>query len=219
MSKAFPSTFLRFAVQSTPLRPIPEGKESCCGMRYGIPGPRLFPAVPALPAIHSVRPHWPHGPGHPFPPHHQQKANAGCRPCPGGPAPTIPLYTSILPMRQIFSVPLPPERLIHVLLHEYSVFMGIKPSGPVHHRNRDSFLSLPYHPGLRKQSSGLLPHLSALRHNLDGRAYFNGFEKGHAGRTGHADASMGLRRHENGAHMHADAAVRQPHEVGHGSII
>lgn len=134
----------------------------------------------------------------------------------------LPLLHYILPfsrMRQIFSVPLPQERLIHVLLHEYSVFMGIKPCGPVNHRNRDSFLSSSYHPGLRKQSSGLLPHLSALRHNLDGRAYFNGFEKRHAGRTGHADASMGLRRHENRAHMHADAAVRQPHEVGHGSVI
>lgn len=118
MPKAFPSTFLRSAVQSTPLRPIPEGKESCCGMKHGIPGPRLFSAVPTLPAIHSVRPHWPHGPGHPFPPHHQQKANAGCRPCPGGPAPTIPLYTSILPNAADFFRSTPPERLIHVPLHE-----------------------------------------------------------------------------------------------------
>jgi len=59
----------------------------------------------------------------------------------------------------------------------------------------------------------------ALLYNRNGRAYLNGFEKRHAGRAGHADAPMGLRRLENRAYVHPNAAVRQPHEVRHGGII
>ena len=59
----------------------------------------------------------------------------------------------------------------------------------------------------------------ALLYNRNGRAYLNSFEKRHAGRAGHADAPMGLRRLENRAYVHPNSAVRQPHEVRHGGII